>query len=362
MSTFKTLSFTCVASVLLSACATTPQAPVYDSTLSATEQAPLFITATSTRSVGSVERVAVTSCNVMFADVSSATASTGGGIFDNSNRAEASVSMVYNLKGLDDAQLQQLADSVCNDAEQQLSKAGYEVVARSALDNVETFQRLKDAGRNSPYEYKMGASTYKVFARSGESVFDERYIGTAAGLGQAFRSAAGSSAWQLEAVTLETVEASGVNINIMVDFAALSSSGQGAAAGGLASRDNAEVSGEVRLSVVGEIAFKPFTRLDCWNRFGNRECIVNANHVARFSNHWPVVIPQVFYTDVANATTTGDAVASAVTSALALLGGGTSRDITRYDVNAIPARYAEISRLASQAFVEMAVTQAATFK
>lgn len=362
MSRIMSMSLAGAAGILFTACASTPPAPQYDSNLSATEQAPMFITAASTRSVDSVQRVAVTSCNVMFADVSSATASTGGGIFDDTNRAEASVSVIYSLKGLDNNQLQRLADEVCADAEAQLAEAGYDVVPRSALAGVETFQELQTAGRESPYEYKMGASTYKVFARSGESVFDERYIGTAAGLGQAFRAAAGGSAWQLEAVTLETLEASGVNINIMLDFAALTSSGQGAAGGGFVSRDTAEVSGEVRLSAAGELAFKPFSQLDCWNRFGNRECMVNANHIARFSNHWPVVIPQTFYTDVVDATTTGDAVAGAVTSALAFLGGGTSRDITRYDVNAIPARYAEISRLASQAFVEMAVTQAATFK
>lgn len=345
----------------LAGCASGPKAPVYDPAAAPETQAAAFITATAAKSAAKVDRVAVTSCNVLFAATSSASASTGGGLFDN-NRAEASVSVIYTLSGLTDPQLQQLADQICVASEQQLATSGYQLVPRSEVVANENYKKLQQAGRTSPYAYKVGASEYKLFARTGDSVFDERYIGTASGLGQAFRAAAGGAAWQHEAVALNELNASGVNLNIMVDFASLESSGQGAALGGLASRNTAEVTGSVQLSISGELALKPFDRMDCWSRFGKRECFIKPNHIARFSNGWPIILPGSFYSEVANTTTTGDKVAAGVTAALSLLGGGASRDITRYEVRALPDRYAVLSSQGSQAFVGMALTQAQAAK
>lgn len=345
----------------LAGCASAPKAPVYDPAAAPETQAAAFITATSPKNAAKIERIAVTACNVMFAATSSASASTGGGIFDN-NRAEASVSVIYTLSGLTDPQLQQLADQVCAASEQQLAASGYQLVPRSELVRNETYNKLQAAGRASPYEYKVGVSEYKVFARTGDSVFDERYIGTASGLGQAFRAAAGSAAWQHETLALSELNASGVNLNILVDFASLESSGQGAALGGLASRNSAEVTSSVQLSISGELVLKPHDRLNCWNRFGKRECEIRANHYARFNNDWPIVLPQSFYSEVADVTTTGDRVASGVTTALSLLGAGSGRNVTRYEVKALPDRYATLSREGSQAFIQMALTQAQAAK
>lgn len=337
---------------LLSGCAANqPAAPVYNSDLTPEEQAAAFIGASNEKHARKIDRLAVTSCNVMFAATSSASASTRAGMFDNSNRAEASVSMVYTLKGIEDASLQKLADQICADAEKQLAAAGYELVPRSELLANESFKKLQEAGRSSPYEYKVGVSEYKVFARSDESVFDERYIGTASGLGQALRAAAGGAAWQLEGVTLEDLKASGANLNLMVDFASLSSNGQG---GAIAGSDSAEVSGSVQLSVSGELALKSAEKLDCWNRFGKRECHINPNHIARYINTTPLVINKPFYSEVRDATSTGDKVASGVTTALSLLGGGTSRSVTRYEVDAIPAQYQAASSEGGAVFVKMA--------
>lgn len=353
------VSLTLLAAVaLLTGCAAKqPSAPVYNPQLTPEAQAAAFIGYSNEKQARKINRLAVTSCNVMFAATSSASASTRAGMFDNTNRAEASVSMVYTLKGVEDASLQKLTDRICADAEKQLAAAGYDLVPRSELLANENFKKLQEAGRNSPYAYKVGVSEYKVFARSGESVFDERYIGTASGLGQAFKAAAGGAAWQLEGVTLEDLEASGANLNLMVDFASLTSSGQG---GAITGSNSAEVSGSVQLSVSGELALKSAEKLNCWNRFGKRECHINPGHIARFINTSPLVIEKPFYSKVRDTTSTGDKLASGVTTALSMLGGGTSRSVTRYEVDAIPVQYEAASSEGSRIFVKMASSVART--
>src|SRR5690606_38560146 len=252
------------ATLVLAGCAGKKKAPPpYDPAAAAEAQAASFISANKdAKLMADVKRLAITSCNVMFAQTSSASASTGGGIgSSNDNRVEAKVSVYYSLAGLTEKDMQKMTDAICASAETKLKNAGYTFVPKAELDKNEAIIELRKSGRQSPFEYKNASrgshSRYLVFAPSGQTVFDERYIGSVAGLGQAFKATKATSAWQHEARAMNTLEADAVNLNILVDFAKLTSSGHGAAAGGLASRNSAEVETEVGLSVNGDLRIKP---------------------------------------------------------------------------------------------------------
>ena len=356
-----------LAAVLLSACAgkQPPPPPPYDPNAAAEAQAASFIAADkdAAKKMQAVKRLAVTSCNVMFAQTSSASASTAGGLFSEAGgnqRVEAKVSMYYTLKGMPETRMQAMTDKICLDAEARLKKAGFELVPRAELAKNEAFVELQKAGRASPFEYKGGAgggeSRYLVFAPKGGTVFDERYIGTMSGLGQAFKAAKGTSAAQYEFRVMDELKADAVNLNILVDFAELQSSGSGAA--GLASRDNAEVKGSVQLSVTGQLRFKVAEGMKCWDRFGKRECMGDARKFPAFSTKRPVLTGETFYKEVKEATTTGDKVGSALVTGLALLGGGTKMDITRYDVIVDAKTFETVSRRSIDGFLDMAFVSA----
>jgi hypothetical protein len=346
--------------VLMASCATTTPPPEpYNPTLGAQAQVDSFIGAKAQKYNKKVDRVAITACNVLFAKETSASASTGAGIFDTSKRAESRVSIVYTMAGLTVEDKQHMTDMICSKAEQRLQKSGYHLVSFDEMKKHDRFVSLQEAGKPSPYDFKVGSATYEVFSRSGSSIFDERYIGTTSGLGQAFSAMGGNAAWQHEAVALEQGEVSGININILVDFAAVSSSGNG---GGLASKNTAEVSGQVGLSVSGELRIKPFEELNCWSRFGKRECEVRANKQPTYSTLRPVNIGDKFYEKVENVTTAGDKVAAGVTKALSFIGGGTSQDVTRYQVTVKRDTFEVAADKAVDGFIDMAVQKAKSEK
>ncbi len=315
-------------------------------------------------------KLAVTSCNVMFAQVSSASASTGAGLFggthssryDGKSRVDTKVTQLYTLTGLNQAQMQAMTDSICNGAEDRLRGAGFDVISRKELLANASYQGLGKAGKSSPYEYKMGQSRYMVFAPTGQSVFDPRYIGVASGLGQAFKQATGESAAFYETRVMDELGADSVNINVLVDFAQLTSSGQ-ARGFQLSNIDSASVKGEVKLSISGDVSFKLKSEMDCWNRFGKRECMVKAGRSPIFGIKIPVTADEKFYKAVVNATTTGDKVASGVSKGLAMLsamGGVDSRSFstTRYNVEVDPAHFEKVSRKYVDGFLDMAFLSA----
>lgn len=359
------------AGLLLAACASKapPPPPPYDPAASAQAQAASFIAADKDagKHMKAVNKLAVTSCNVMFAQTSSATASTAGGLFSEaggSKRVEAKVSMYYNLVGVSEDRLQEMTDEICADAETRLKRAGFELVPRDVLEKNESFVELQKAGRPSPFEYKGGGggaeSRYLVFAPGGANVFDERYIGTMSGLGQAFKAAKGTSASQYEFRVMDELQADAVNLNILVDFAEMQSSGTGGS--GLASRDNAEVKGNVQLSVTGQLRFKVSEGMKCWERFGKRECSGDPRKFPAFSTARPVLTGEKFYEKVSEATTTGDKVGSALVTGLALLGGGTKMSVTRYNVEVKPETFEAASRRSIDGFMDMVFLTAKSVK
>jgi len=351
----------------LTGCASAPKAaPVYDANANALAQAATFIGDNGkSKHLAGVRKVAVTACNVLFAEHSAAHAQTGSGIFGtagNTVRAEAKVSVLYTLNGLDDAAMQQMTTEICINAEQRLTAAGFDVLPRSELMASEAFKALLAAGKSSPFNYKTpgrgSKTTYKVFAADGYTVYDPRYIGTASGLGQAFKAISGDSAVQLEARVMDELKVSGVAINVLVDFAKLEGKGQTKAVT-LGDTNRAEIKHDVDLGISGEIAFKPVDQLGCWDRFGKRECMPNNNGLPTFSSKMPVTTKDIFYKEVVDTTTTGDKLASAATKALAFLAmaggvnGGTSVDTTRYSVEVEPEQFRAVSRKGVDGFMDM---------
>ncbi len=351
--------------IIVSGCASTGSAPVpFDPDQSTSAQAHAFIGTRHEQYMSGVDKVGITACNVMFAIQASAHAGTSPGLFATAGgggRGEARVSTIFTLKGLEEADMQRTADAVCADAERKLVDAGYQVVPHSELKNNEDFQQLQAAGKESPFQYKSGDSRYLVFARSGDSVFDERYIGTASGLGQAFKAAAGGAAWQREAVALESLGITGINLNILIDFAQMSSDGDSGLLGGLASKDTAQVSGEVLLSATGGITVKPHARLNCWDRFGKHECMVDANKQPIFETSRSISLQEPFYTGVEETTTKGDKIAAGVTAALSLL-GGTKSSVTRHEVTVTPQTYAKVQQRITDGLLDMAISRATEYR
>lgn len=364
----------CVAalsSLMLAACAGAPKAPPkYDSASTPEAQAATFIgTNKDVKRMPSVNKVAVLSCNVMFAHAASAHAGTGSGILGdagNYTRAEAKVSVFYTLVGLSDADYQRMTDQICANAEQRLAGSGFDLVPRATLMANEKYQALQAAGRETPFEYKApGAgksSRYMVYTVTGGSLYDPRYIGSMSGIGQAFKAAKGTSADQIATALMDQLGATGVNINLLVDFAELQSSGHGRGIQ-LADTNTAEVGGEVGLSVSGDIAFRVNEGLKCWDRFGNRECMVENGYTPTLASTNPVLMNEQFYRQVSDTTTTGDKAVAVLTKGLAVLsamGGvkGSSQSTTRYEVEVEPGQFGDVASRGAQSFIDMALITA----
>lgn len=361
---YKTLFSIATSGLLLTSCAFMQPAPppAYDPNIAAAKQADSFINATDPKFLKPIDKLAVTSCNVMFAEVSAASASTSSGIFGNvdNNRVEAKVSVLYTMTGLSDADMQSMADRICADAEAKLTAQGFDVISYATMKATSpAFVSLQSAGKPSPFIFNSGKTKYKVFTRSGDSIFEERYIGMGSGLAQAFKAAKGTSAWQFEALAMDELKASAVNINLLVDFAELQSDGS-ERAGGMINKNSANITTKVEMSVVGDVRAKPYKELNCWKRFGNRECGVNKFTILNSSR--PISLTDTFYSSINNATTLGDSVASGFSKAMSLIGGGASVDITRYEVAVKPEAFDAASGKAANAFLEMTSHKMATLK
>jgi len=346
----------------LAGCASTPPPPpTFNPADSAATQAATFVGANKpAKNMQKVKKVALTACNVMFADKSSASASTGAGLFGDpssgsTRRVDERVIVVYSMTGLDESVMQKMTDDICNDAEKRMASSGLEVVPRTELAKNENYQKMLEAGRKSPYEFKIGQNTYKVFSASGSSIFDERYIGTVSGLGQAFKSAGGGSGIQLETRMMNELGIDSVQMNMLVDFAQVQSDGHA----GLANKNRAKVEGKVQLAVSGDIKVQPVSELKCWKALGGRtDCMMKNNASPVFFTKTPVLAEEQFYKQVRDATTTGDKVASGVTKGLAMLSamGGvssSSTSVTRYEVDVEPTQFAKIGRKYMDGFMDM---------
>lgn len=360
------LSTAIVGCISLVGCASAPKAPpAFDPNASALAQAATFIADNGkTKALKDIKRVVVTGCNVLFAENSAASAATGDGMFAmhsgaGSSRVDSTVSVIYTLKGVSDAQQQKMANEICAGAETRLRAAGFEVVPTAEALKADAFKALLAAGKQSPFNFKSpgknNKTTYNIFAPTGYTVYDQRYLGTVGGLGQAFKAAAGNSAVQMEGLLMKQLNASAVSINVMVDFAQLQSDGKQS---GWSGKNSANVSHGVALGITGLIDIKPLDQLKCWKRFGKEECMLNGV-TPTFVSKLPVTTNEKFYSDITNATTTGDKVAAGFTKTLATLSalsGTNSRsfETTRYQVNAQPAAFEKATNQGVNGFLDMA--------
>lgn len=345
--------------------------PVFDPSASAASQAERFVAPNkaAARHMKDVGKVVITSCNVMFAYKSNASAGTAGGLFSdvgNTRRVDEKVTVEYTLEGTDDAGFQALTEALCAEAENRVRAAGFDVVPGAELAQNENYRGIHSNAKASPFEYKApgrdSRTRYMVFAPEGQGVYDFRYIGVGAGLGAAFKQAKGESPEMYEGRVVDEMKASAMRINLLVDFAQLASDGH-RSFGGLASKNKAKVSSDVRLSVSGDVTIKPESTFKCWERFGKRECMGDANKQPGFATANAVVSQDAFYREVRNATTTGDKIGAGVSKGLAVLSamGGvssTSFDITRYSVDVDPEIYAAEVTKYGLGFIDMALARA----
>lgn len=356
------------AALLLSACASTPPPPpVFDASASLDAQVDTFIQtdrATGKR-MKSVQTLGITGCNVLFALETAGHASTGGGLFSSAGgttRAEAKVSQIYYLKGLDDTTMQAMADRLCADAEARLAAAGFAVKPRAQLQQSEHYRLLMASGKAAPFDHAANGGKYRVFARSGDSVHAADYLGTAGGLRQAFAAVGSGSSWQHETRLISEQQIDAVRLDLLVDFASVQSSGQ-ASPMALASTNSAEVSGEARLAINGKLRIVPRADLKCWDRFGKYEC-GELHDPASMLSALPLSAPGTFYESFEETTTTGDRVTAGVTKALSIFaavagaGGGFSTDVSRYTVTVNPAVYGEKVGTGVGQFLDMAALAA----
>src|SRR5690554_769477 len=339
---------------VLAGCATTPTPPpTFDPAAAATTQADTFIgsSKSANKDMAKVKKVALTACNVMFADKSSASASTGAGMFGDpahskTSRIDSKVIVVYTMDGLDDARMQKMTDDICNSAEKRMAASGLEVVPRSSLASNESYKELLASGRKSPYEYKMGDSTYKVFSATGSTIFDNRYIGSLSGLGQAFKSAGGNSGAQLEASVMNELGVDSVQMNMLVDFAQLQSDGHNKATS-IRDKNRAKVSGSVQLAISGDVNIKPAAALKCWKKpFGKGEQCAPEGQAVFFTKN-PVLADEQFYKEVRESTKTSDKLASGLTKGIAFMSAmgdvsSSSTSVTRYSVDVEPEQFVQV--------------------
>lgn len=356
--------------IALASCASTPDAPPkFDPQASIDAQINTFVTTEklTPKRLAGTGKLAITGCNVLFATYSSASASTSGGLFGevgNTKRVEAKVSQFYTLAGLSDADMQAMADRICANAETKLTAAGFSVVPHVAIQADPNFQPLAASGRATPFSHKLGtgkggtAQKYQVFTRTGETIHSASYLGTVGGLAQAFKAAGGNSSWQNETRLMQSLGASAVHLDVLVDFASPESSGH-ASATQIGQTNSASVDVDVRLAAAGRMDIMPLSELKCWERFGKNEC--NPIHEpARVLSKLAVAQEATFYEKIEDTTTTTDALVSGFTKvmgAITLLGGqgGSQKvDITRYTVTVTPQKYGEMAELASDQFVTMA--------
>ena len=94
--------------------------------------------------------------------------------------------------------------------------------------------------------------------------------------------------------------------------------------------------------------------------------MIKTNHMPVFSTSNALATPNAFYSSIEDVTTTTDKLTSGVTKTLGFLGAmagtsnSTARDITRYQVNLIPASYEAESQSLAQGLVGMVAVKASS--
>ncbi len=348
---------------LLAACASTPPAPPpdYNPGLGPAAQVDEFVQATNAKKRSKYQRVALTSCVVAFGTKTSGFAQTKEGTFAYQDpdkvRIEAKVSTLYELQGVSNERLQAITDQVCGRAENQLAASGLDVMPHAELARTPQYQALAAKGRATPVKWSLGKSDYTVYTPTGWTLFDQRFDGTGRTLKNIFGAATRNSPESLEARMVNELGVSGVHLDIMIDFASVSSSDANYTGfvGRNVGRDEAQLSTAIKLASTGMLKIITPESVSC-HKLG---CDTTMQSWATYQSKRPLVSSQPFYTGMVDIQSTGskaaEGFASLVGIATALMGGsGGSYDHTEWDVQADPNAYTDIATRYAAHFVELA--------
>ncbi|MBB87174.1 hypothetical protein [Abyssibacter sp.] len=348
---------------LLSACASTPPAPppAYNPALAAEAQAAEFIKGGNTKARGTTQRVALTSCVVAFGTKTSGFAQTKEGTFayddPDKTRIEAKVSTMYRLEGVDEARLQTITNQVCARAEQQLAAAGLDVMPHAALASTPQYQALAEKGRAAPVDWSLGKSDYRLFVPTGWTLFDQRFDGTGRTFKNIFGQASRSNPQALEAKLVNELGVAGVHLDIMIDFANVTSSDDNYTGfvGRNVGRDEASVQTTVKLASSGMLKMITPEAVNC-HKLG---CDTIMTAWPTYQSKRPLVSSEPFYTDMRDAQSAGSKVGEGIANAIGFLtaisgGSGSSYDRTEWGVVADESAYADIATRYAEHFVDLA--------
>jgi hypothetical protein len=305
-----------------------------------------------------VNRLAITSCNVLFGTETSADSSTQGGFGSASKpSSEAHVSVSYTLQGMEPAVLQALVETICTDAQTQLAAAGYDMVSAAELAARPEFIKLHAGGKPTPYAYERAGSKYNTYAPAGQQVFDLTYMGTADTFGAVFKTIGSGGSNSDEGALLKALDASGAHVNVMVDFAKAKGDKVKGFLGRIAGQDTAKVEAKMQLSVSGFVTLLPVKYVKCYDARCNLGGV--GKETPLFTTEVPLLSGENAVLAVNDIQSTGSKVGEAAVNVLAvgmaLSGYGSSTaSVTQNGVVVDPTIYTSEVRSMAQQFVGMA--------
>ncbi|MDX6769715.1 MAG: hypothetical protein SF051_09300 [Elusimicrobiota bacterium] len=351
------------ASLFLTGCAGmgAKPAPQFDLTQPAASQAATFISVVNPKNKGQIGRVAVTSCNLVVADMAGGVSQTDAGIFgETRGRQDKKISMYLYLRGISDEQLQAMTDEACAAAEASLKSSGFDVVPAAEVQANAHYQKLHE-GAKSPHPFDPpGGEKYKIFMPKGQKMVDMHYLTTGGGLKLAMAAAAGNTPANHKGRLMDELKADDVHISLKINFGAVEGDQKGFLSS-IAKKDTAQVKAKTDVVITGRIEVVTSKTLQCWNRFGKRECVGNGKH-PQFKLKYPILIPDAVV-EVKDETTKGDKVGSAISGGLSMLAAmsgsrGTAMSVTRKGVVVDPVKYANGVKRAAASMAEMVAASA----
>lgn len=356
------------ATALIAACAGGQSTPKFDPNASAKSQAALFMDVQKKSDIAKLDKLAVTSCNVLYGTETGASASTRPGLGeDRSSRGEVNVSTLYVMQGVDNTQLQALTSSLCETASAKLAAAGYTLVPGSELAAHPNYQKMHAAGQATPFTMKQkNGTTYTVFTPAGQSVVDQSFMSTGGAIGNVFKAMGGGGPGVAEAALIDELQTAAVHINILVDFASAKSNDKKGILGNITGQDSAKVDAKVSLAVSGFVSFYPVADLQCFKSLATPCSMPNAPRSPRVIAKLPLESGEPFYSSIADIKSTGSKVgetaynvfAGLTQLAAAAAGSGSGAGMvhtTQYGVVVdYPAYQAATTRL-SDRFMDMAM-------
>ena len=338
-----------------------PPPPPYKPSADSRSQASEFIAANNQKKRGNSNKLALTSCNVVFGVRTGGNSSTHSGMFEpTAGTLQAKIAQWYELEGVSDAQMQSITDRICADAEQQLQQAGFELMPQAQLLATSQYQELAAKGRPGPVAWEVAKSEYKVFAPTGRTVFDQRFDSGAKGIANIFKAATRSNPDALEGKLVNELGITGAHVDYIVDFASVAGRDDSKGVlGRMAGQDQAEVTSTVELAISGSLKLVTPESIHC-HKLG---CDTNNAIWPAYQSKRPLIAQGKFHNGLRDAQSTankiGEGIANVVGFLAAMSGGsGSSLSISEWAVDADPQAYGQLAEQYSNGFIKMAALSA----